>query len=232
MRRLTSFIAVAAVGAVAALPNSLPPARAQASDASEGASATEGLREQMDAKHSLGQGGGEQKWLEELSGMKGLANAPVTTLFPGDVKPRVDMRNPMAGDPGSARRGMTYFSQFNCAGCHAANGGGGMGPSLSNSKFIYGSKPGDIYLTIVQGRPNGMPSWGRMLPDKVVWDLVSYVESISKEPDKPWGKTTSKETLNVEQVPVEYLSTPSPWKYTQPFSSGQRPLKKTPQKHE
>jgi cytochrome c oxidase cbb3-type subunit 3 len=152
-----------------------------------------------------------------------LIDTPVTKIFPGNTNLAPKIKNPVAEDSGAAARGMKYFANFNCVGCHADNGGGGMGPSLSNRAFIYGSKPADIYLTISQGRPNGMPSWGPVLPDSVIWDLVAYVKSISQAPVEQWGKTTSLEALKIEQVPAEFQSSPDPWKYTQPFTDGQKP---------
>ena len=54
-----------------------------------------------------------------------------------------------------------------------------MGPALMDSKWIYGSKPEQIFATIVEGRPNGMPSFRGKLPDYQVWQLVAYVRSLS-----------------------------------------------------
>ncbi len=152
-----------------------------------------------------------------------LLHVPVVNLQPGGVQERPKISNPDADDPQAAQRGMDYFAQMNCVGCHAANGAGGMGPALSNAKFIYGSAPENIYLTILQGRPNGMPAWGGLLPDQVIWDLVAYIRGISKEPAGEWGKTTSAGGFTVEQVPAEFKSTPTPWQYTEPFTSGQPP---------
>ena len=152
-----------------------------------------------------------------------LLNVPVTKILPGDVDLAPNIKNPVADDSAAAARGMKYFANFNCVGCHADNGGGGMGPALSNRAFIYGGKPENIYLTIAQGRPNGMPAWGPLLPSSVIWDLVAYVKSISSEPEESWGKTTSLEALKTEQVPAEFQSTPDPWKYMQPFTDGQKP---------
>ncbi|WP_051080363.1 c-type cytochrome [Methylocystis rosea] len=114
--------------------------------------------------------------------------APVTTLLPGNPPPPPPVINPVKGDPQALQRGMSYFNTFNCVGCHAANGGGGMGPALSNRFFIYGGEPVNIYLSIYHGRPNGMPAWGAMLSNEVIWDLVVYVENISQAPSKGWGK--------------------------------------------
>jgi cytochrome c oxidase cbb3-type subunit III len=152
-----------------------------------------------------------------------LIDVPVTKIFPGNVDLTPKIKSPVADDPAAAARGMKFFANFNCIGCHADNGGGGMGPALSNRAFIYGSKPADIYLTITQGRPNGMPAWGAVLPQSVIWDLVAYVKSISKEPVEAWGKTTSLDSLKTEQVPAELQSSPDPWKYTEPSTNGQKP---------
>lgn len=150
---------------------------------------------------------------------------PLSNLFPGAVPARPTIKNPGQGDPHSADRGMKYFISFNCNGCHADNGGGGMGPALSNSTFIYGSQPENIYLSIYQGRPNGMPAWGAMLPDSVIWDLVTYVGKLSNEPTSEWGRTFSKSPLspNIEQVPTEQVTTTEPWSSTKKFGSGQKP---------
>jgi cytochrome c oxidase cbb3-type subunit 3 len=74
-------------------------------------------------------------------------------------------------------QGQQLFSAFNCVGCHA-HGGGGMGPALMDSKWIYGSEPQQIFSTIVEGRPNGMPSFRGKIPDYQVWQLVAYVRSV------------------------------------------------------
>ena len=74
--------------------------------------------------------------------------------------------------------GKRLFSWYNCNGCHA-NGGGDKGPALMDGTWIYGSEPANIYATIVEGRPNGMPSFGGHIPDNEVWELVAYVRSMS-----------------------------------------------------
>lgn len=154
-----------------------------------------------------------------------LLRVPVTGIVPGDVNVAPNIKNPLANDPNAAQRGMKDFDAFNCSGCHAANGAGGMGPSLSDNKWIYRSSPANLYLTIAQGRADGMPAWGAMLPDRVIWELVSYIQSISEKPTGQFGKTTSAQppSPDVEQVPPEKMQTPHPWDFTEPFSKGQRP---------
>jgi cytochrome c oxidase cbb3-type subunit 3 len=121
---------------------------------------------------------------------------------------------------------MQDFNQFNCVGCHAANAGGGMGPALSEGKFIYGLGPANVFLSIYQGRPNGMPAWGELLPESTIWELVAYVESIAHPPSATFGETISRTPSSpaVEQTPAEFLQTPKPWSFTSRFSNGRQPV--------
>ncbi len=77
-----------------------------------------------------------------------------------------------------ANEGKRLFTQYNCSGCHF-NGGGGIGPPLMDEKWIYGDQPENIYSTIVEGRPNGMPSFRQKIPDQQVQQIAAYVRSMS-----------------------------------------------------
>ena len=72
---------------------------------------------------------------------------------------------------------------MNCTGCHA-HGGGAIGPPLMDDNWIYGSQPDQIFATIVEGRPNGMPSFRGKLPDYEIWQLAAYVRSLSGQTPK------------------------------------------------
>jgi cytochrome c oxidase cbb3-type subunit 3 len=166
-----------------------------------------------------------------------LLRVPVSGIYPGGT-PRglsPDMQNPLASDPDAVTRGEKDFDSFNCSGCHMARGGGGMGPALSNDKWIYRSSPANIYLDIAQGRSKGMPAFGAMLPDRTIWELVAYVQSISQKPGPVLGATTSAspQSPDIEQVPAGKLQTATPWKFTEPMppngeKSGSDPGKYTP----
>jgi cytochrome c oxidase cbb3-type subunit III len=155
-----------------------------------------------------------------------LLRVPVTGIYPGGTPAglNANMPNPLANDPDAVQRGMKDFDNFNCSGCHMANAGGGMGPALSNDTWIYRSSPANIYLTIVQGRSAGMPAFGAMLPDRTVWELVAYIQSISQKPGKAFGVTTTPEAPGTEQVPAERMQTATPWQYTEPMQpNGEKP---------
>jgi cytochrome c oxidase cbb3-type subunit 3 len=100
----------------------------------------------------------------------GIATQPSTTRPAAVINPYENNAYAMA-------EGQRLFNNFNCSGCHA-NGGGGMGPPLIDDTWIYGSEPDQVFSTIVQGRPNGMPSFMGRIADAQVWQLVSYVRSM------------------------------------------------------
>lgn len=102
----------------------------------------------------------------------------------GDLQPGPKLQaaaainNPYEGNAYALSQGQRLFEQYNCAGCHF-HGGGGIGPPLMDSEWIYGSSPLNIYMSISEGRPNGMPSYGGHIPDEEIWQLVTYVRSLS-----------------------------------------------------
>lgn len=53
-----------------------------------------------------------------------------------------------------------------------------MGPPLMDDEWIYGHRPEQIYASIVQGRPEGMPTFRGRLNVHQVWQLVAYVRSL------------------------------------------------------
>lgn len=89
-----------------------------------------------------------------------------------------DLQKIYADNAWAMAEGKRLYVWFNCNGCHG-HGGGGMGPPLMDSTWIYGHELEDIFATIVQGRPNGMPSFKDRIPEYMVWQLAAYVRSIS-----------------------------------------------------
>jgi cytochrome c oxidase cbb3-type subunit 3 len=102
----------------------------------------------------------------------------LSPLQPGPTLVVGDVRGPYEYNAYGISEGKILFNQFNCSGCHA-HGGGGMGPPLMDSEWIYGSKPQNIFATIAEGRPNGMPSFRQRLSNDQIWRLVAYVRSMS-----------------------------------------------------
>ncbi|MCA1815301.1 MAG: c-type cytochrome [Acidobacteria bacterium] len=114
----------------------------------------------------------------------------LSDLRPGGGSQPGETKNPDEGRAYDISQGKQFFSYYNCAGCHF-NGGGGIGPPLMDDKWIYGSDPANIYETIVEGRPNGMPSFRGKITDAQVWQLVGYVRSMSGQLPKDVSPTRS-----------------------------------------
>jgi cytochrome c oxidase cbb3-type subunit III len=112
-----------------------------------------------------------------------VASAPVDSIRmspiqPGPLTPVPATDAPYAENAYAINEGKRLYSAYNCEGCHFL-GGGGMGPALMDGAWIYGSDPANIFSTIVQGRPNGMPAFGSKIPRYQIWQLASYVRSMS-----------------------------------------------------
>jgi len=82
------------------------------------------------------------------------------------------------GNVQALAQGKMLYRWYNCSGCHA-QGGGGIGPPLMDDQWIYGSRPDEIFATIMEGRPNGMPAFRGRIPEEQAWQIVAYVRSMS-----------------------------------------------------
>ena len=111
---------------------------------------------------------------------KAVSPPPVrlSEIQPGAISTRTSLEGKYEYNAYALDEGKRLFGWYNCTGCHA-HGGGDKGPALMDRVWIYGSEPAQIYSTIVEGRPNGMPSFGGHIPDNEVWELVAYVRSLS-----------------------------------------------------
>lgn len=102
----------------------------------------------------------------------------VSELQPGQPAPSHPDTSDYEENAWAQNEGKRLYAAFNCVGCHA-HGGGGMGPALMDAKWIYGSAPDQIFATIMEGRPNGMPSFRGKISDHQIWQIVAYVRSLS-----------------------------------------------------
>lgn len=102
----------------------------------------------------------------------------LSDLQAGGAEPDQPVSNLYEENAYAMGEGQRLFDSYNCSGCHA-HGGGGMGPPLMDDKWIYGSEPQQVYSTIMQGRPNGMPSFRDKIPSYQAWQIVAFVRSMS-----------------------------------------------------
>jgi cytochrome c oxidase cbb3-type subunit 3 len=66
-----------------------------------------------------------------------------------------------------------------CAPCHEAGGQGKIGPNLTDSSWLHGGAPLEIFKTIRDGVPaKGMPQWGPALGRAGVTQVTAFILSI------------------------------------------------------
>jgi len=120
----------------------------------------------------------EARPFRELPVAAARTGRPGVSLQAGGPAPSPPQISPFQRNAWGILEGKHIYDNFNCVGCHA-HGGGGMGPALMDDKWIYGSQPANMFESIVEGRPNGMPSFRNRIADVQVWQLVAYIQSLS-----------------------------------------------------
>ena len=118
----------------------------------------------------------------------------VQHIQPGGVPmPRgMVLRNPYEGNAAAVATGAKLYVAYNCIDCHGADGSGAMGPSLADGRWHFGGSAPEIYESIYQGRPEGMPAWGSLIAPDQIWRLVTYVQSLSAGKDVTTENFTGK----------------------------------------
>lgn len=103
--------------------------------------------------------------------------------------------NPFEKNSTALGEGARLFIAYNCADCHGGGGSGLMAASLADNRWHYGNSAADLYNSISEGRPGGMPRWGPMIPSEQIWKLAAYVKTLGA------GKDVS--TMNFTGAQVE-----------------------------
>jgi cytochrome c oxidase cbb3-type subunit 3 len=102
----------------------------------------------------------------------------LSPLQPGQPTAPAAVKNGYEENAYAISEGKNLYSAFNCVGCHA-HGGGNIGPALMDATWRYGERPEQIFSSIMDGRPNGMPSFRGRITDQQGWQLAAYVRSLS-----------------------------------------------------
>lgn len=67
----------------------------------------------------------------------------------------------------------------NCASCHKPDGGGGIGPNLTDAYWLHGGSISDVFHTITEGVPNtNMISWKASISPEKRRDVANFVMSL------------------------------------------------------
>jgi cytochrome c oxidase cbb3-type subunit III len=102
-------------------------------------------------------------------------------------------------DETSIKEGKKMFIQ-NCVACHAADGGGGVGPNLTDEFWIHGGSVKSVYHTISEGvAEKGMIAWKKSLNSIQMQQVASYIISLKGTiPAKPKEPQGTKEAVAVK----------------------------------
>ena len=104
----------------------------------------------------------------------------------------------MVTDDARIKNGQKIFVQ-NCVACHLADGGGSVGPNLTDEYWKHGGGIKNIFKTIKYGVPEkGMISWQDELGASKIQDVASYVMTLQgttpANPKAPEGEKWVEET--------------------------------------
>src|SRR5262245_8018697 len=112
------------------------------------------------------------------------------------TRPFTRLVNPYEGDKQRIAAGGKLYVAYNCIDCHGADGAGAMAPSLADGRWHFGGTAGEVFQSIYEGRPDGMPSWGGRISEIDIWTLVSYVKTLDA------GKNVATENFTGKTKPA------------------------------
>jgi cytochrome c oxidase cbb3-type subunit 3 len=81
-------------------------------------------------------------------------------------------------DPGEVATGKELFVKT-CAACHVADGGGAVGPNLTDQYWLHGGDIKDVFKSIKYGwQDKGMKSWKDDFSPKQIQQIASFIKSL------------------------------------------------------
>jgi len=93
-------------------------------------------------------------------------------------KDKIDESKVPMADAAGIKAGQAMF-EANCAACHLKDGGGNVGPNLTDDYWLHKGSLNDIFHTIKVGYPDkGMQSWSGKFSPKEISFLASFVKSL------------------------------------------------------
>lgn len=109
----------------------------------------------------------------------------------------------LASDANALALGKTTYASY-CAACHRPDGGGLIGPNLTDDYWLHGGTLPEIHQTVSNGvLEKGMPPWAKTLKAEQIDAVVVYVKSLhdSHPPDAkaPQGEKVEDEATTSER---------------------------------
>ncbi|MGJ8593384.1 MAG: cbb3-type cytochrome c oxidase N-terminal domain-containing protein [Aquaticitalea sp.] len=113
-------------------------------------------------------------------------------------------------DAGDVAKGKSIFDS-NCVACHMVDGGGGIGPNLTDDHWILGGGIKNVFHTISEGGRNGkgMIAWKQSLKPAEMAQVASYVLTLQgitpANPKAPEGDIWVDENAPKSDIPTEAM---------------------------
>jgi len=107
--------------------------------------------------------------------------------------------------------GKSIFSA-NCAACHKADGGGGIGPNLTDQYWILGGGIKNIFRTVSEGGRDGkgMVAWKQTLKPAEMAQVASYILTLQGstplDPKEAQGELWVDPEASKEEIPQDEIS--------------------------
>ncbi|WP_333780708.1 cbb3-type cytochrome c oxidase N-terminal domain-containing protein [Tenacibaculum retecalamus] len=103
------------------------------------------------------------------------------------------------------KRGKAVYN-LNCAACHIGDGGGGIGPNLTDKYWLLGGGIKNVFTTITNGGRDGkgMVAWGKTLKPNDIQKVASYIMAMQgttpANPKAPQGELHKDDSEPVKEV--------------------------------
>ncbi len=101
-------------------------------------------------------------------------------IYEASNKDKIDENNVAMPGADGILAGQRLF-EANCVACHLKDGGGSVGPNLTDNYWLHKGSLNDIYNTIKVGYPDkGMQSWSSSFTPKEISYLSGYIKTLIK----------------------------------------------------
>jgi cytochrome c oxidase cbb3-type subunit 3 len=122
--------------------------------------------------------GGGPLAAEELAMEITEAQAALPAAAPEPETPAEDPYASLVGDAGRIAKGKVVYDA-RCVACHGPDGGGLVGPNLTDRAWKHGGKPADLVKVIKRGVPGtAMVAWNKQLSEDEIVDVSIFIKSL------------------------------------------------------